>query len=131
MYMYMYKYISSWNHTRTQASSSNYSLTTPDHVWMLPSYYNPDWWKGGGDSYHSDQQTRTCTDEDMMDILNSVLFIDPVKYPPMVKANYNDCILTMYMFQGTTLSEFYPALLNKTRELFSELDPEVGGNSYN
>ena len=95
MQYYVYMYVSLWITYTQQASSPKYNLTTPDHVWILPSYYNPDWWKGGGDGYHSDQQTRTCTDEDMMDILNSVIFIDPVKYPPMVKANYNDCILTI------------------------------------
>ncbi len=74
-----------YTHAQIQASFLN--LTTSDHVWILPSYYNPDWWKGG------DQHTGNCTDEDMMDILNSVIFIDPVKYPPMVrKANY------MYMY---------------------------------
>ncbi len=73
------------SHPCTLQQASFLNLTTSDHVWILPSYYNPDWWKGGGADYLSNQQTRNCTDEDMMDILNSVIFIDPVKYPPMVR----------------------------------------------
>ena len=53
-------------------------LTTPDHVWILPSYFDPNWWK------NSDTN---CTDEEMKNILESIIFIGPVKYPPFLLSN--------------------------------------------
>ena len=55
-------------------------LVTSDHAWILPSYYNPNWWKlvnGTVPNYN-------CSDEEMVRILESVIFIDNVKYPPVV-----------------------------------------------
>ena len=50
-------------------------LTTPDHVWILPSYFDPDWWR------NSDTN---CTNEEMKDALESVIFVGPVKYSPFL-----------------------------------------------
>jgi hypothetical protein len=49
-----------------------------DVAWILPAYYNPNWWKlpSGMES--------ECSDEDMRVILESVIFVNTVKYPPMV-----------------------------------------------
>ena len=55
-------------------------LVSADHAWILPSYYNPNWWKlPNGTIEKSD-----CTDEDMKGILESVIFINNIKIPPLV-----------------------------------------------
>ena len=64
--------------------AKNYDLTTADHVWILPAYYNPDWWKSPPLIRNND-----CSDEEMLDILNKlVIFIDGVKYPSIVSKKY-------------------------------------------
>ena len=63
---------------RIQAKSLFVDLVSADHAWILPAYYNPNWWKlpAGMES--------ECSDEDMRTILESVIFIDTVKFPPVV-----------------------------------------------
>ena len=39
-------------------------------------------------SYLADVAKKTCSDQDMMDILNSVIFIDSVKFPTLVSLAY-------------------------------------------
>jgi len=46
-------------------------------VWILPSYYNPDWWREEGDD--------NCSEADMINILNSAIFVGPIKQPPLVR----------------------------------------------
>ena len=61
-----------------QAKALFTNLVSADNAWILPAYYNPNWWKlpaGMGSE---------CSDEDMRAILESVIFVDTVKYPPMV-----------------------------------------------
>ena len=53
-------------------------LISADHAWVLPSYYDPDWWKSPSNS------TAECSDEKMREILESVIFIDTIKLPPVV-----------------------------------------------
>lgn len=55
-------------------------LVSPDHAWVLPSYYDPNWWK----TTDRTALGSDCSDEEMRDILESVIFIDNVKYPPVV-----------------------------------------------
>ena len=62
--------------------ASQVGLTTPDHVWILPSYFDPNWWK------NSDAN---CTNEEMKNILESVIIIGPVKYPPFLLSNQVSC----------------------------------------
>ena len=55
-------------------------LISADHAWVLPSYYDPDWWKSPPNS------TAECSDEKMREILESVIFIDNIKIPPVVSS---------------------------------------------
>ena len=68
---------------RDQAASESIGLVSDDHAWVLPSYYNPNWWrmsnKNGSINYRYN-----CTDEDMQNILESVIFVDGIKIPPVV-----------------------------------------------
>lgn len=58
--------------------ANSYDLTSASHAWILPAYYNPNWWKcPRGDNC-------SCTDEEMLEILESVIFVDGVKLPPYV-----------------------------------------------
>ncbi len=52
-------------------------LISADHAWVLPTYYDPDWWK-------SPNSSAGCSDEEMKDILESVIFVDTIKLPPVV-----------------------------------------------
>ena len=56
-------------------------LMTSSHAWVLPAYYNPNWWRIA----ESESDFGDCSNEDMEAILESVLFIKNVKYPPMVR----------------------------------------------
>ena len=56
-------------------------LMTSSHAWVLPAYYNPNWWKKAENESDYD----SCSNEDMEGILESVLFVKNVKYPPMVR----------------------------------------------
>ena len=51
-------------------------LISPAHAWILPSYYDPDWWRSPNNT--------DCSDEERKDILESVIFVDNVKLPPAV-----------------------------------------------
>jgi hypothetical protein len=44
-----------------------FGLTTSDHVWIFPSMYNPHWWQ--------DDINDNCTDSDMLQAINSTIFI--------------------------------------------------------
>ena len=61
-----------------QAKSLFPDLVSADHAWILPAYYNPNWWK-----LHAGMESE-CSNEDMRTILESVIFVDTVKYPPVV-----------------------------------------------
>ena len=50
-------------------------LTTPEHVWILPSYFDPNWW------HNSDTN---CTNSEMKNALESIMLVGPVKYPPFL-----------------------------------------------
>ena len=56
-------------------------LVSADHAWVLPSYYDPNWWRLPNGTAAADYN---CSDEKMSEILESVIFIDNVKYPPVV-----------------------------------------------
>ena len=58
-------------------------LVSKDHAWILPSYYNPNWWRLPSGATRTSHDGG-CSDEDMEDILESVIFVGSVKYPPMV-----------------------------------------------
>ena len=61
--------------------ASKFGLTTSGNVWILPSYYNPNWWKLKEEEIEELPENEKCSNNDMVDIINSVLFIQPVKYP--------------------------------------------------
>ena len=67
-----------------QASNDRYQLTTSEHVWILPSYEQPDWWKLDDDKAMSSN----CSNEQMIEILNSAIFIDLIKLPPVVSLDH-------------------------------------------
>ena len=57
-------------------------LVSDTHVWVLPRYFNPNWWKTEGERTSNDSSE--CTDKEMEEILDSVIFVDSVKVPPIV-----------------------------------------------
>ena len=67
-----------------QASYSEFGLTSSEHVWILPSYYDPDWWKSYQLAVNNSRTKYKCTDEEMVQVLNSAIFVDAVKYPALV-----------------------------------------------
>ena len=60
-------------------------LILNSHAWILPSYYNPNWWKIQDESSLKDDE---CSNKEMRNILESVIFIDTVKFPPTVRLPY-------------------------------------------
>ena len=53
-------------------------MTTQFHVWILPGFYDPLWWKPSDDN----RGDSICTDEQMLEAINSTLFVDvPVVQP--------------------------------------------------
>ena len=60
-------------------------LVSEDHAWVLPSYYNPNWWRLSERTNKSDPDDLDCSDEEMKHILESVIFVDNVKFPPVVR----------------------------------------------
>ena len=60
-----------------QAFSQN--LISAEHAWILPSYYERNWWREN--SLNDDDG---CSDSMMQEILESVIFVNNVKIPPMV-----------------------------------------------
>ena len=55
-------------------------LVSHDHVWVLPAYYSPNWWR----ATNASASDSNCTVAMMKNILESVIFIDTVKIPPVV-----------------------------------------------
>ena len=51
-------------------------LTTSEHVWILPAYFDPGWWHG-----------TACSNNEMRTALQSTLFISPTNYPPFTQSN--------------------------------------------
>ena len=50
-------------------------LTGSDTVWILPSYVNPNWW--------AESCTMcSCTEDELMDVLETVLFVSHSKHLP-------------------------------------------------
>ena len=56
-------------------------LVSENHAWILPGYYNLNWWKLQNESPVEDGE---CSNEEMESILESVIFINSVKFPPVV-----------------------------------------------
>ena len=48
------------------------------HAWILPHYQQPSWWEI--ESNETLSSASVCSDEDMRNILRSVLFVDSLKY---------------------------------------------------
>ena len=63
-------------------------LVSPEHAWILPSYYDPNWWR----SPPNDTDDQECPNER---ILESVIFIDAVKLPPVVSIRLARSILSI------------------------------------
>ena len=66
--------------------ANSIDLLSDDHAWVLPSYYNPNWWN---QSVNGGQASTDCSDDEMRKILETVIFIDTVKFPPLVHTDYN------------------------------------------
>lgn len=64
-------------------NASRAGLMTSDHVWILPSHFDPDLWQ----KYPSN-----CSQEELKSALESTLFIAPTKYPPFTQ---NDLVRYM------------------------------------
>ena len=47
------------------------------HAWILPHYRQPMWWKR---EVVEPQNIVVCSDEDMEKILESIIFVDTLKY---------------------------------------------------
>ncbi len=56
------------------------SLTDYSHVWILPSYYDPSWWKLSEEDFETLPSDEKCSNEEMEDILTSVLFVGSLNY---------------------------------------------------
>ena len=65
-------------------------LVSPEHAWILPSYYDPNWWRSPPRNDTDDQE---CPDERMRKVLESVIFIEIVKLPPVVSIRSARCIV--------------------------------------
>lgn len=72
-------------------------MTTPNHLWILPAYYNPYWWKMP--LLTKEATNNSCSDEKMWEILHSttLLFFDPVKFPPFVSEAVSSGVETLYL----------------------------------
>lgn len=68
-------------------------MVSEDHAWILPSYYNPNWWRLPSNGSVHDTWKRECSNEVMDDILESVIFIRSVKFPPMVITRNVYCLI--------------------------------------
>ena len=66
-------------------------LISNSHAWILPSYYNPNWWKIEDERPLKDDE---CSNEEMRNILESVIFIDTVKFPPTVRLPYPRLVIS-------------------------------------
>ena len=57
--------------------ANSLGLVSAEHAWVLPSYYDPNWWR-------STLNSTDCSNEEMKYILESVIFVDTIKLPPVV-----------------------------------------------
>lgn len=64
---------------RVLCRASKAGLTTTDHVWILPSYSDPNWWLSNTNS--------SCTEDELLEAMESTIFILPAKYPPFTQTN--------------------------------------------
>ena len=58
--------------------ASKAGLTSSGHVWVLPAYTDPDWWR-------KLQSLSNCTEDELQTALETTLFVAAVKYPPFIK----------------------------------------------
>ena len=65
-----------------QANSMD--LVSENHAWILPAYYNPNWWRLPSNDSMFESQNGNCSNEKMEEILESVIFIKNTKFPPLV-----------------------------------------------
>ncbi len=56
------------------------SLTDYSHVWILPSYYNPNWWEVSEEELKTLPPNEQCSNDDMKDALTSALFVGLFNY---------------------------------------------------
>ena len=55
--------------------ASKAGLTSSAHVWVLPAFTDPDWWR-------KLQSLSNCSENELKTALESTLFVAPTKYPP-------------------------------------------------
>ena len=60
-------------------------LVSESHAWILPSYFDPNWWRLEDKLNRSTAAGLECSDDEMMAILESVIFIRSIKIPPTVR----------------------------------------------
>ena len=61
--------------------ASQTGLTGSGHVWVLPAYTDPNWWK-------KLQNLSNCTEDELLMALESVIFVAPTKYPPFTQETH-------------------------------------------
>ena len=61
-------------------------LVSEKYAWVLPAYYSANWWRlPSNDSMFESAQFGNCSNEKMEEILESVIFIQNAKFPPVVR----------------------------------------------
>ncbi len=79
--MYLKQWMSSHFVTHSHIQASQRGLTTSENVWILPTYYNPQWWVLDEEELSQLSFEESCSNEELVDILNSAIFLEPFKYP--------------------------------------------------
>ena len=76
--------------------ASAFSLLGDSYVWILPHYQHPTWWRRNeSNTNRADMNSPlngldkriNCSDSEMVDLLQSVLFVDSLKYNVMATAD--------------------------------------------
>ena len=80
-------------YNKFNVQSNNEGLISHDHAWILPSYYNPNWWRIQDEESLKDYG---CSDEEMINILESVIFVNTVKFPPSVRFICHILVISKY-----------------------------------
>ena len=108
-------------------------------MWILPSYYNPYWWKLSESEIQGLPLCDRCSNKEMEAILSTTLFVDSLNYNKHGTAILNTekvrnhyvavkIFLTVHaldvFFHLQVLSRFFNELLNKTLETFPSLKTE-------
>ncbi len=67
--------------THLHIQASQRGLTTSENVWIFPTYYNPKWWVLDEEELSRLPLEERCSNEELINILNSAIFVKSFKYP--------------------------------------------------